>query len=52
MKIHCCVEMDYHATFKCDIHEDPYDCPDKLILFDENVDDYGLIIHDGGSQVL
>lgn len=49
-KMHCCGEMGYHATFKCDIHENPYDCPDKLILFDEKDHDYGLIIHDGGTS--
>ncbi|WP_412973363.1 DUF6980 family protein [Niallia circulans] len=48
--MHCCGEMGYHATFKCDIHENPYDCPDKLILFDEKDHDYGLIIHDGGTS--
>jgi hypothetical protein len=26
----------------------PYECPDKLIIFDEKERDYGLIIHDGG----
>lgn len=24
--------MDYHANFKCDIHKNPFDCPDKIIL--------------------
>ena len=48
MKKHCCEDMDYHANFKCDIHENSFDCPDKLIIFDEKDNDYGLIIHDGG----
>lgn len=44
MKKHCCEDMHYHATFKCDIHENPFDCPDTIILFDEKNNDYGLII--------
>lgn len=50
MKKHCCEDMDYHANFKCDIHENSFDCPDKIIIFDEKDNDYGLIIHDGGSS--
>lgn len=52
MKKHCCEDMAYHAAFECEIHKDPYDCPDQLILFDEKDQDYGLIIHDGGSSTI
>lgn len=41
--------MDYHANFKCDIHENPFDCPDKIIIHEKD-SDYGIIIHDGGSS--
>ncbi|WP_445489601.1 DUF6980 family protein [Niallia sp. 03133] len=50
MKKHCYEDMTYHANFTCDLHNDPYVCPDKLILFNEKEKDYGLIIHDGGSS--
>ena len=50
MKKHCCEDMDYHANFKCDMHSDPFECPDKIIIFDDKDNDYGLIIHDGGSS--
>ncbi|PID04110.1 hypothetical protein CSV67_01155 [Sporosarcina sp. P2] len=50
MKQHCCEDMAYHATFTCDVHKDPYDCPDQLILFDKTDQDYGLLIHDGGTS--
>ncbi|MFE8700810.1 DUF6980 family protein [Cytobacillus sp. FJAT-54145] len=50
MKQHCCEDMDYHANFKCHIRESPFECPDKVIIFDEVDKDYGLIIHDGGSS--
>ncbi|MEK4671343.1 MULTISPECIES: DUF6980 family protein [Bacillati] len=45
-----CEDMDYHANFKCDIHDDPFECPDKVIIYDKQDNDYGLVIHDGGSS--
>ncbi|KZE69205.1 hypothetical protein AWM68_02760 [Fictibacillus phosphorivorans] len=48
MKKHCCEDMAYHANFKCDIHNTSFECPDKLIIFNDK--DYGLIIHDGGTS--
>ncbi|MFP3846173.1 MULTISPECIES: DUF6980 family protein [Priestia] len=52
MKKHCCDDMEYHANFKCDIHKTPFECPDHLILFDDKHNDYGLIVHDGGSSTI
>ncbi|MGG1220530.1 hypothetical protein ABE236_24085 [Priestia endophytica] len=52
MKKHCCDDMEYHANFKCDIHKTPFECPDHLILFDKKYNDYGLIVHDGGSSTI
>ncbi|WP_375345236.1 hypothetical protein ACEWPB_14270 [Priestia megaterium] len=52
MDKYCCEDMKYHANFNCDIHKDPFECPDKLILFDKRDDEYGLIIHDGGTAVI
>ena len=40
--------MGYHANFECEVHEDPYECPDRLLVFDMVDHEYGLIIHDGG----
>ncbi len=34
----------------CEQHEDPFDCPDQLIDYNAKFDEYGLIIHDGGSS--
>lgn len=50
MKKHCCEDMTYHASFKCDFHDNPFECPDKIIIFDKKDNEYGLIIHDGGSS--
>ncbi|MFP7416579.1 DUF6980 family protein [Priestia filamentosa] len=52
MNKHCCDNMEYHANFKCDIHKTPFGCPDHLILFDDKHNDYGLIVHDGGSSTI
>jgi len=52
MEKHCCDYMEYHANFNCDIHKDPFECPDKLILFNKKDNEYGLIIHDDGSSVI
>lgn len=52
MKEFCCEYMNYHANFRCDFHENPYACPDSMILFTEKSNDYGIIIHDGGSATI
>ncbi|MFJ8089140.1 DUF6980 family protein [Lysinibacillus sp. NPDC095746] len=52
MKKHCCEDMTFHASFKCEIHENPFECPDKIIIFYEQNNDYGLIIHDGGKSII
>lgn len=52
MKKHCCDYMDYHANFICDIHSDPFECPDNFILFNQTDNEYGLIVHDGGSSII
>jgi len=35
----------------CAEHKSRFDCPDALISYNENFDEYGLIIHDGGTAV-
>jgi hypothetical protein len=52
MKMYCCEDIEYHATLNCDIHENPFDCPDQLIYCDEKEKNFGLIIHDGGSSFI
>jgi hypothetical protein len=31
------------------MHDDPFECPDILIYYCDKFDEYGLIIHDGGT---
>ena len=44
---YCCEKMEYYLNMKCDIHPDPYDCPDNVVTYNEVYDEYGIIIHDG-----
>jgi hypothetical protein len=49
---HCCAEMTRHVDPHCDVHVDPYACPDALVGFVAKFQEYGLIVHDGGTAVI
>lgn len=34
----------------CPDHRDRFDCPDALVEYSARFDEYGLIVHDGGSS--
>ena len=42
--------MTEAVTASCEQHPDRYDCPDCLLTYSPKFDEYGLIIHDGGSS--
>jgi hypothetical protein len=44
----CCEMMANQLAWKCDQHSSVFECPDALISKHKN--EYGLIIHDGGSS--
>ncbi len=44
-KNHCCDMMVYQVSYKCPKHEDPFDCPDNLIFYNAQFDEYGIILH-------
>lgn len=48
----CCDMMQYNATNHCHVHDSPYECPDRLIVYDEVRDGYGIVIHDGGQSYI
>lgn len=48
---HCCETMSAKIELQCDMHSDQFSCPDVLISYLEKFDEYGIIIHDGGSAV-
>lgn len=51
MNKHCCQEMDKAVSLDCDQHTGIYPCPDVLVRYIPKFDEYGIIIHDGGSAV-
>jgi hypothetical protein len=49
---HCCEEMTYYVNMECDQHDNPFDCPDNTIFYNEVLDEYGVIVHDGGEAYI
>ena len=48
-RTYCCEMMTAQLTHHCEIHADIFACPDALIVYKPQFDEYGIIIHDGGS---
>jgi hypothetical protein len=38
------------VDWRCDTHTNPFACPDALVRFSAKFQEYGLIIHDGGTS--
>jgi len=49
VEAHCCDEMRRQVERVCEQHPDRFDCPDCLIYYSPRFNEYGLIVHDGGS---
>ena len=49
---HCCERMEEHLKFDCSQHKDVFECPDALIYYSARFDEYGLIMHDGGTSYI
>lgn len=49
-KQHCCELMTNQINHKCELHEDPFNCPNHLVYYSMKHDEYSLIIHDGGGS--
>lgn len=45
-----CTHMQAHAQFTCDQHEDLWDCPDAILLYNPKFEEYGIPIRDGGRS--
>ena len=50
-KTHCCSTMAGQIDHRCAEHVNPFDCPDALVFYEPRFDEYGIIIHDGGTSV-
>jgi hypothetical protein len=48
----CCDAMAAHLSQPCEQHADPFDCPDNVIYWSPALDEFGLIIHDGGTSYI
>ena len=49
-KLHCCAAMKSQIDYRCDEHDDPFDCADNLIYYSEKLNEYGIIFHGGGTS--
>jgi hypothetical protein len=47
---HCCGAMYDALQFECTDHTDPFACADALIVYNDILCEYGLIIHDGSAS--
>ena len=52
MKNHCCDRMNDEVGTECPEHSDPFECPDAIVHYSEEFDEYGIIVHDGGNSVV
>jgi hypothetical protein len=43
--------MSAQLQWSCAAHDDPFACPDALVHYTPRFDEFGLIVHDGGSSV-
>jgi hypothetical protein len=50
IKHHCCETMTIQVNYICELHDNPFDCPDHLVYYEMMFDEYSLIIHDGGTS--
>ncbi len=49
---YCCQMMRNQVEHQCDQHPNPFACPDNLIYYAPKFDEYGIIVHDGGSSFI
>jgi hypothetical protein len=49
---HCCERMEEGLKLDCSQHEDVFGCPDTLLYYSDRSDEYGLIVHDGGTSYI
>jgi len=50
MEQHCCEDMRRETEKVCEPHPDRFACPDCLIHYSPRWQEYGIIVHDGGSS--
>lgn len=48
----CCVDMRRQLTHRCERHDDPFACPDRVVVHAPEHRLWGLVVHDGGRSVI
>lgn len=46
----CCKTMKDDLEHICDQHDSRFTCPNAIMSYDEQYNEYGVIIHDGGTS--
>ena len=49
---HCCEPMEEALKLECSQHADVFECPDSLVYYSDRSNEYGLIVHDGGTSYI
>jgi hypothetical protein len=49
---YCCDRMREELDKNCQTSSDTLQCPDVLVRYVPKYDEYGLIVHDGGSSMI
>jgi hypothetical protein len=45
----CCDALRERAEYRCPDHDDPFDCPDNIVVGRPG-ERFGLPVHDGGTS--
>ena len=48
----CCTKIRFFANKRHEANKNIFDDPDVLLVYVEKFDEYGIIIHDGGSSYI
>lgn len=48
----CCERMKFDLAQRCPMHRNRLDCADNLVFYSPELDEYGLIIHDGTGSLV
>jgi hypothetical protein len=48
----CCEQMGQQLELVCQKHPGAGQCPDNLVTFWPQFQEYGLVVHDGGDSVV
>ncbi len=45
-----CIHMAFQANFQCGNHEDPRDCPNTMVIYLDQFEEYGIPSRDGSDS--